>query len=363
MIPILCVYDEPALPEGIRISLEKNREFSVDISLSAEDALLRLETTSYEAVISNYPIPGMDGLKFLKVLRTKYPSLPVILFTGKGGEEVAIEALNSGEELYLWKGGEPENQFAELKDKVRQLVMRRAAEKGRDESRGKYRGIVDNAPMGIFHATPEGRMINVNPAFGQIFGYDSPEDVVRTVNRQGGLTTLFVEPENWMDRVQQTSETGGWQSFKSGCRKKDGSVFAGMFTFRLYENPDVKPEIGGFVVEVTGSSRAQARIATSGLRYRSIFDLAGDAMLVIDRDTGAVLDANRAALSLYQYTPEEFRALTSASLVAEPTPAIAVSSRLVSSARSCTTGEKTAPGFRLRLPGARRLRKTKLSAS
>ncbi len=60
-------------------------------------------------------MPGMDGIQLLKALRDSGDRTPFILFTGRGREEVAIEALNHGADFYLQKGGNVEVQFAELK--------------------------------------------------------------------------------------------------------------------------------------------------------------------------------------------------------------------------------------------------------
>ena len=59
-------------------------------------------------------MPGMDGIKFLKAVRAQYPVLPFIIFTGRGREEVAMEALNCGADRYIQKGGDPKSQFTEL---------------------------------------------------------------------------------------------------------------------------------------------------------------------------------------------------------------------------------------------------------
>ncbi|MFA5269868.1 MAG: PAS domain S-box protein, partial [Methanoregula sp.] len=116
-------------------------------------------------------------------------------------------------------------------------------------------------------------------------------------------------------------ETAGWQTCENHFRKRDGSEFIGTLTYRLFKNPAGTPELEGFIVEVTESRKAQARVAASERRYHNVFDSAGDALLVIDRDTDEILDANRAALALYQYSPDEFRCLMYADLPAgRPVP-------------------------------------------
>ena len=59
-------------------------------------------------------MPDMNGIEFLKKVRASGNTIPFVLFTGRGREEVVIEALNEGANFYLQKGGEPKSQFAEL---------------------------------------------------------------------------------------------------------------------------------------------------------------------------------------------------------------------------------------------------------
>ncbi|MDO8842345.1 PAS domain S-box protein, partial [Methanocalculus sp.] len=75
------------------------------------------------------------GLSFLKELRSGGSETPFIIFTGKGREDVVIEALNSGADFYLQKGGNPTAQFAELTHKIRMAVQQRRSEKELRQSR------------------------------------------------------------------------------------------------------------------------------------------------------------------------------------------------------------------------------------
>jgi PAS domain S-box-containing protein len=319
MISILYVDDETVLLEVTRVYLERTGDFSVTTCTSAKIALELLITRKFDAIVSDYQMPGIDGLEFLKKVRAGGNTVPFILFTGKGREEVAIEALNSGADFYLQKGGEPKSQFAELVNKLRQAVQRWQAVRALAASEEKYRGIYDNAPMGIFHSTPEGSIIDANPVFARMFGYDSPEELISVVNRKGIDDTLYVEPGNRRDFIRRARESGGWNSFENQYRKKDGSTFTGMLSFRLYATPDGGTGLEGFVVDITETRKAQARIAASEQRYHNVFDAGGDAMLVLDGDTDGILDANPAAVRLFLYSVSELRNLHHRDLVADQT--------------------------------------------
>ncbi len=70
------------------------------------------------AAVSDDQMPAMDGIEFLKAVRGWGDKTPFIIFTGKGREDVVIEALNTGADFYLQKGGEPKSQFPELAHKI-----------------------------------------------------------------------------------------------------------------------------------------------------------------------------------------------------------------------------------------------------
>jgi PAS domain S-box-containing protein len=125
---ILYVDDEPGLLEIGKLFLEDDGTFAVDTLPSAVEALDHLKSAHYDVIVSDYQMPGMDGITFLKALRSKDDTTPFIIFTGRGREEIVIEAFNGGADFYLQKGGAPEAQFAELVHKIRQAISRRQAE-------------------------------------------------------------------------------------------------------------------------------------------------------------------------------------------------------------------------------------------
>jgi PAS domain S-box-containing protein len=118
MISVLYVDDEEALLDIGRKYLERTGKLNVETTTSPPEALALLSSRSFDVVVSDYQMPEMDGIAFLRQLRITHPELPFIIFTGKGREEVAIEAFESGADFYLQKGGAPKPQFAELAKKI-----------------------------------------------------------------------------------------------------------------------------------------------------------------------------------------------------------------------------------------------------
>ncbi|PWR73124.1 response regulator [Methanospirillum stamsii] len=164
-ISLLYVDDEPDLLFIGKLFLERIGGFTVETIASVHEAINSPHIGSYDAIVSDYQMPDMDGIAFLKVIREKYGDIPFLLFTGRGREEIAIEAINNGADFYIQKGGEPKAQFVELAHKIKQAVRRRRAEteqlqqfnelvrtkEALQESEGKFRALVETTPDAILN--------------------------------------------------------------------------------------------------------------------------------------------------------------------------------------------------------------------
>jgi len=126
MIKILHVDDEPDFLKLTKDILETgNKKFSVETVTSVEEGLELLRSGKYDVVISDYKMHGLDGLRFLQNLRQSGSQIPFIIFTGKGREEVAIEALNRGANYYLQKGGDIKSLYGTLAHAIKEVVEQR----------------------------------------------------------------------------------------------------------------------------------------------------------------------------------------------------------------------------------------------
>jgi PAS domain S-box-containing protein len=175
MISVLYVDDEEELLELGKLFLEKTGRFSVDTVTSAPEALRLLKSTSYDAIISDYQMPEMDGIEFLKAIRAEFPELPFIIFTGKGREDVVIEAFDNGADFYLQKGGNPTPQFLELEHKITAAVCRRHAERALQDSEMRYRNVVEDQTEFISRFLPNITHVFVNEAYCRYFNKKKEE--------------------------------------------------------------------------------------------------------------------------------------------------------------------------------------------
>ena len=120
---VLHVDDEALFLKSAKQILEMQGTFQVDIASSAEEAMKKMKKEVYDVVVSDYAMPGKDGLQFLEELREEGNKIPFIMFTGRGCEEVAIKALDLGVNQYIDKIGNPGIVYGRLAQSIRRVVV------------------------------------------------------------------------------------------------------------------------------------------------------------------------------------------------------------------------------------------------
>jgi len=178
MIRVLYIDDESSLLTLTQIYLKEEAGIDVEVSASPVQGLAMLQASGYDAIISDYDMPEIDGIEFLKQVREYDLTIPFIVFTGKGREEVAIEALNNGADFYIQKGGEPRTIFTELANAIRHLVRRSHAERHATLTEQQMRVFLDSIPDLAFIKGPDLRLLFINSAYTEHLGLPCPDDAV-----------------------------------------------------------------------------------------------------------------------------------------------------------------------------------------
>ena len=167
-IEVLHVDDDPAMVETTAAFLERSlSNLTIQTELSPERAIERVRDESFDCIISDYEMPGLDGLEFFEKVREDDPRIPFILFTGKGSEEIASQALNTGMTGYFQKGGG--DQLRRLANRVRQAVTERRTQEIAD----RYSTVIEALEYPVYVVDEAGNFEFVNDPLADLTGYDT----------------------------------------------------------------------------------------------------------------------------------------------------------------------------------------------
>ncbi|MXV61624.1 PAS domain-containing protein [Natronorubrum sp. JWXQ-INN-674] len=170
-VTVLHIEDDSSFADLVSTFLEREREFfDIHTETNPVEGVELAKEGEADCIVCDYDMPEMDGLDVLEAIRSDIPELPFILFTGKGSEEIASEAISAGVTEYLQKRGGTE-QYEVLANRIEQAVARRRAE--RQVTRG-FRAI-ETAHDGISLLDPDGKFMYVNEAYAEIVGYERTE--------------------------------------------------------------------------------------------------------------------------------------------------------------------------------------------
>ncbi len=166
--------------------------------------------------------------------------------------------------------------------------------------------ILDNAPLGIFTSTPEGRYISVNPALAKMYGYDSPEDLIESITDIA--TQVYADPEDRKVFIRLLEEHGEVVNYKCRIRRRDRTVIWVSRNARAVKGEGERiVAYQGFTTDITGRKRMEEQ-------YHGIFDASKDAMLIFDME-GVIREVNPAACEMYGYMRDEITGLSGRHIV------------------------------------------------
>lgn len=224
MQSVLVIDDEPFLLDSARTFLQRFGNMNVSTAISAKEALNILTNTTFDALVVDYYLPEINGIDLLKILRTKGDTTPVIIFTGVGRENAAIEALNNGADFFLKKGESPSSEFRELVHMINQASERRLVGRSVGATQKLVQEIICFYPDASYAVDREAKVIAWNDGMEALTGIPA-KDVIGKGDRAHSLPLLKKKAPMLTELIFETDEAISKQNYTI-IDRDGGTIYA-----------------------------------------------------------------------------------------------------------------------------------------
>jgi len=188
---------------------------------NAEALRAAFEREHWDAVLSDFRLPGFNGVEALEVFRDTGLDIPFIFFSGTIGEETAVAAMKAGASDYVMKQNMA-RLAPVLERELGQASIRAEHRKGQidlEASRDRYVDLYDSAPVGYLTLSSDGRVAQVNLTGADMLGLQRDQLLLARFAR-------FVSPsdaDTWHERFRHALRQGDKQRFELALISRDGS--------------------------------------------------------------------------------------------------------------------------------------------
>jgi len=301
---ILLVEDSAVDAELIARELAKGGlAYTSKLVKSKDEFLKALGEFAPDIILCDYKMPGFSAPEAREIVKKSYPETPLIVVSGKIGEDVAVDTIKLGAVDYI------------LKDRLGRLVpaVRRAIAEARIAcdikqlerelllaKEEEFRAIFDNAVDGILIADIESKKFYMgNNAICRMLGY-SPQEIK-------DLGVMDIHPEKDIPYVISQFE----RQLKGGIhlaedipvKRKDGSVFYADVNAATITIAG-KAYLIGFFRDITNRKQAEDLLRTSEEKYRSLFLSSRDAIMTLEPPTWEFTSGNPATVKMFKVKNE-----------------------------------------------------------
>jgi sigma-B regulation protein RsbU (phosphoserine phosphatase) len=220
-LKILLIEHDPGFTRTVGEMLGQARELSAELSFAPDlhAGFSVLTEATFDCVVLDVSVPDGAGLANISLLKAEAPRMPIIAAGDADDETVAVEAVQAGAQDYLVK-----SQLTPgwLERSIRYAIERHRTDMVLLAAEEKYHSIFDHLVEGIFQTTPDGRYMMANTALARIYGYVSPDDLMRSVTDIG--RRLYVQEGRRDEFVRMMQETDTITGFESQIYRKDGEI-------------------------------------------------------------------------------------------------------------------------------------------
>jgi len=354
-VTVLHVDDEPGFADVTAEFLERAGGFDVLTEECGEDALARIAADSVDCVVSDHDMPSMNGLELLARVRESHPDLPFILFTGKGSEEVAGEAISAGVTDYLQKGSGTD-QYTVLANRIRNAVEQDRSRRALEASQKRLSLFIDQSPLGVIEYDDSFEIVRVNGAAEDILGYDEADLV--------GGTWMPIVPADQQRHVaeierQLLENNGGYHTVNENVTASGERIYCEWYNRVVTDDDGEVVAIFSQFRDVTDRRERERELARTNAVLRALANHL-DVGVLVENERREVVAANTALVDLLglEGTPAELEGRDCADAAEELKDLFADPEAFVDGVDARIAGEETVATDDLRMADGRLLERT-----